>query len=374
MVKVANNFDVDCVVIGAGVVGLAISRAISQSGLDVVVLEQERHFGNHTSSRNSEVIHAGIYYPKGSLKEKFCLKGRELLYDYCDRHHVSYNKIGKLIVATDIEQIPILEILQEKSLILGSGNLEWLDKISLTKMEPRLNAEVALFSKNTGIIDSHQYMLSLLGDMENLGGRLAINAKVLHIEVLSKGFKLKIDCGDANPYFLTTRALINSGGLFSWQVAKPIYDQLNKKLPNQYYAKGTYFKYLKKPPFNHLIYPVPVDGGLGIHVTIDQGGDMKFGPDVEWISGIDYSLNPNRKSDFYAAIKNYFPEIRLEDFVEDFVGIRPRVSPPGEKNDFYIDDLREEGVENCINLFGIESPGLTSSLAIAEYVNNLLSI
>lgn len=366
------SFDVDCIVIGAGVIGLAVTRALAQAGLNVIVLEKETQFGTHTSSRNSEVIHAGIYYSKDSLKGHLCLQGRDLLYDYCQSHKVSCQKIGKLIVATDEAQHSYLQALQEKSLALGTGRLEWLTRTEAATIEPQLQCEAALLSRQTGIVDSHQYMLSLVGDIEMYGGHLASRARVTHIEALTTGYRLTVDYGENESYHISSKALVNCAGLFSWQVAAPLYQQVSKALPPRYLAKGTYFSYAKQAPFSHLIYPVPVDGGLGIHVTLDQGGGMRFGPDVEWVEEIDYTPSQRSKADFVKAIRRYFPALIEDDITEAFVGIRPKTSPPGIENDFLIDDLSEYGLDHCIHLFGIESPGLTASLAIANLIKDKL--
>lgn len=362
------NFDFDCTVIGAGVVGLAIARELALKGHSVLILEKEEMFGSHTSSRNSEVIHAGIYYPIDSLKGKFCLLGRDLLYQYCTQFNISHNRIGKFIVATKDSQFATLESLQFKSHKSGAGSLEWYSKREMTALEPALQCTGALFSPMTGIIDSHEYMMSLLGMAENNGAKLSTNSTVVNIEALHEGFDLFVDCGEAELFRLKTRAVINSAGLYAWDVVSSLYKQISKELPRRYYAKGTYFNYTKKAPFSHLIYPVPVDGGLGTHVTLDMGGSMRFGPDVEWVNTIDYSINEKRKNSFIESIKHYFPDIAEEDISVAFSGIRPKTMPSGKENDFLIEDLAENGVPNLITLFGIESPGLTSSLALAEYV------
>jgi len=367
-------FDIDCVIIGAGVVGLAVARAVCLKGASVLVLEKETSFGTHTSARNSEVIHAGLYYPKDSLKGQFCLQGRDMLYAYCENHHVPHKKIGKYIVATSKSQFSVLESLQEKSAALGAGGLIWKDKAEMAKIEPALKCEAALFSEKTGIIDSHQYMLALLGDIEKNGGQLAVNSEAIDITPIDDGYGLTINCDEEEPYSLTTKAVINCGGLFAWDVASKLYEGANIPLPDKYLAKGTYFSYQKKSPFNHLIYPVPVDGGLGIHVTVDMGGAMKFGPDVEWIDTVNYTPNPVRKEEFLTAIRVYFPSITSDEIIEDYSGIRPKTTPPGTENDFVIEDLSEYGLKNCIHLFGIESPGLTSSLALAEHVSKSLTL
>lgn len=362
------SFDVDCIVIGAGVVGLAVTRAIALKGHSVMLLEKEGHFGTHTSSRNSEVIHAGIYYRSNSLKGKFCLAGRDRLYRYCEKYNIPHRKIGKLIVATDERQFPNLETLQEKSKNLGAGRLDWLTKHELSKLEPELQGKAALFSRMTGIIDSHQYMLSLLALAENNGAQFIANSKVENIQAIAGGYDITVDCGETESFRLRSRAVVNSAGLFAWDVATSLYTQISKDLPDCYLAKGTYYNYSKKPPFSHLIYPVPVDGGLGIHVTLDLGNAMRFGPDVEWIKSIDYSTSENRKPDFLRAIKLYFPRISAEDITASFTGIRPKTAPPGTESDFMINDMAEDGLSNAVHLFGIESPGLTASLAIGEAV------
>jgi L-2-hydroxyglutarate oxidase LhgO len=365
------NTDFDCIIIGAGVVGLAIACEAAQNGQRVLILEKEGQFGTHTSSRNSEVIHAGLYYPKDSLKEKFCAPGRKLLYDYCKKNFISHKKIGKLIVAVNNTEIEKLDNIKKQN---SNIDLDWLSNSEITEMEPELNCKASLFSKETGIIDSHQYMLSLLGQAENNGATISYYSTVTAIHAENTSFDLQIECGQDQPFRLTSKAVINSAGLYAWDVAQTTYQQLGKSLPKRYLAKGNYFSYAKRCSFSHLIYPIPVDGGLGIHLTLDMAGDIKFGPDVEWITEINYETNEARKEDFLNAIKNYFPHISAQHLIPSYSGIRPRTNPPGEQNDFLIETLEKEGVNNFISLFGIESPGLTSSLPIAKHVTNLIKL
>ncbi|MFQ5534198.1 MAG: NAD(P)/FAD-dependent oxidoreductase [Sphingomonadales bacterium] len=367
-------WDFDCIVVGAGVVGLAVARSSARHRAKILLVEKERRFGSHGSARNSEVIHAGIYYPPDSLKGQLCVRGRELLYDYCRRAVVPHRRTGKLIVATSAAQLSKLEHLRVNAAALGTRDLRWLDKGQVARLEPDLTCEAALLSPSTGIIDSHQYMLSLLADAESGGAVYAPRTRVRDIEPLDTGFRIAFDDGSGGAHTLTTKALINCGGLFAWEVAAPLYKRINRPLPARHYARGTYFRHAKKAPFSHLIYPVPEDGGLGIHVTLDQGGGLRFGPDVEWIDTLDYTPNPARKSDFVAAIRRYFPKISAGDLEPDFAGIRPRTAPPGEPNDFVIDDLAGSGITNCVHLFGIESPGLTCALAIADHVTQRLPL
>ena len=367
-------FDVDCVIIGAGVVGLAIARALSIAGYDVLVLEQEDQFGLHTSSHNSEVIHAGLYYPDGSLKNKFCVEGRLKLYEYCEKFNVPHAKIGKLIVASTVEEICKLSSIEKNAAAAGNISLEALTGQRVRAIEPALNCVEALFSRETGIIDSHQYMLSLLGQLKDSGGELALKTRLKTIDVIKDGYSLEVDTGGGDFFKITTRSFVNAAGLFAWQVADKFYNKIGKILPARYLAKGSYFSYARKSPFNHLIYPVPVDGGLGVHVTIDLAGGLRFGPDVEWTDDIDYAPNAARKENFVSAIKRYYPALVSDDLYPGFAGIRPKTAPPGKESDFVIQAAAPDGVSNSIHLFGIESPGLTSSLAIADYVLGELQI
>lgn len=366
--------DFDSVVIGAGIIGLATAAALAKAGHSVLVLEQEKQIGLHTSSRNSEVIHAGIYYRADSLKARFCNEGRGKLYKYCEDYNVPYKKIGKLIVASSQSEIAKLHNIYELAQHNGAAPLEWLTKNKIARLEPSLSCEAALLSPETGIIDSHMFMISLLGQIEMNGGELALNSTLKDIRTSPDGYTLFVDTGDSDLFQITTTSLINSAGLYAWDVAKSIYEVADMVLPQRYLAKGTYFSYSRKAPFSHLIYPVPQEGGLGVHVTLDMAGGMRFGPDVEWVDNVDYSPNSTRKDDFIAAIKNYFPAIDADALFPAFAGIRPKVTPPGVENDFMIETVQSDIGGPSIHLFGIESPGLTSSLAIADHVRDHLML
>lgn len=352
--------DVDCIVVGAGVVGLACARELARQGRDVVLLERHGHIGEETSSRNSEVIHAGIYYPTGSAKARLCVRGKALLYDYCAANHVPFNNCGKVIVATATSQLTVLEGYQRQALANGAGELEMLSGDEVRSLEPEVAAIAGLLSPTTGIIDSHALMLSLLGQFEQAGGVAAFATSVDTFE--QKGAELVIRSGD---YTLSCNTLINSAG----HGAPGLAAGLNPELSKAYFARGHYYGYRGRPPFSRLVYPIAEAGGLGVHVTIDLAGQVKFGPDVEWVERPDYSFDDTRRNAFAAAIARYFPALEPERLEPGYVGIRPKISGPDEPAaDFRIATPGEHGVPGLINLLGIESPGLTSALAIAEEV------
>lgn len=360
---------IECVVVGAGVVGLAIARQLAESGLEVIVLESAGDIGTGTSSRNSEVIHAGIYYPAGSLMAQLCVSGKRKLYDYCDDHGVPYRRCGKLIVATTDSENGKLASIKAHAEANGVHDMQTLTGDEARALEPALNCVGALNSPSTGIIDSHAYMLALRGDIENAGGMLAFHAPLLHAKVTTEGFK--IDVGGDAPMTIGCRLLVNSAGLAAPAVARAIEGVPLDKIPTPYYAKGNYFSCSARLPFSRLIYPVPEPGGLGVHLTIDMGGQAKFGPDVEWVDEIDYTVDPARADKFYPAIRRYWPMLPDGALAPSYSGIRPKIVPPAvARQDFLIQDVQDHGVAGLINLFGIESPGLTSSLAIAERVAN----
>ncbi len=352
---------VDCVVIGAGVVGLAIARKLALSGCEVVVLEKNHHFGEETSSRNSEVIHAGIYYPKGSLKAKLCVQGKEMLYAYCDAHAVDYRKLGKLIVATSEEEILTLEQIKSKAEENGVIDLKWLSKEQATELEPHLNCLKALLSPSTGIIDTHQFMLSLVGEIESNGGAIAYDTSFEAAKVTDEGFTIM-----AGGYEINCRKLVNSAGLHSQAVAHEIDGLPESSIPPRYLAKGNYFTMNAPSPFRRLIYPVPQSASLGVHVTLDMAGQIRFGPDQEWIEKVNYEVGPARGNSFYSAIRKYWPDLPDNSLIPAYSGIRPKIQSPNAPHmDFRIDGSEVHGIKGLLNLFGIESPGLTSSLAIA---------
>lgn len=372
------QFEVECLVVGAGVVGLAVARALAMKGKEVWLLDRESQVGMQTSSRNSEVIHAGIYYPQGSLKAKLCVQGRHLLYDYCDRNAIPYRRCGKLIVAKDVSQLDDLKRIQQHAIANGVEDLEFLCQEEVLAMEPDLEVVGALFSPSTGIIDSHSYMQQLQADFERFGGQVVLNTELVAKEIDETGIIFELKGQNTQ---LKASSCVNSAGLSAIQLFKNIVTFPQQYLPEAHFAKGSYFAYSAKTPFTHLIYPVPVSGGLGVHLTIDMAGAAKFGPDVEWLTEsevpeggeFDYVVDPNKSNDFVTAISQYWPNVDSKKLVTDYSGMRPKVSGPDEPaGDFIIQGVDEHGIDGLVNLFGIESPGLTSSLAIAEEVANRL--
>ena len=363
---------VDCVVIGAGVVGLAVARAMALAGREVLVLEAESAIGTGTSSRNSEVIHAGIYYPQGSLKARLCVAGRDALYAFCESHGVPYRRCGKLIVATDESQLAGLEALQAHAVANGVDDLQRLDGNEVKALEPQLNAVAGLLSPSTGIVDSHALMLALQGDAEAAGALLALRAPVAAIEVTAAG--LRVEVGGDEPMTLLATSVINCAGHTAPLVAAHTRGLAAESVPPRYFAKGSYFSLATATPFRHLVYPLPEPGGLGVHLTLDLGGQARFGPDVEWVGSLDYTMNESRADGFYAAIRRYWPALPDGALQPAYTGIRPKISGPGEPAaDFRIDGPAEHGIAGLVNLFGIESPGLTAALAIADEVRQRLA-
>jgi L-2-hydroxyglutarate oxidase LhgO len=362
---------IDCAVIGAGVVGLAVGRKLAMSGREVVVLEAEEHFGIHTSSRNSEVMHAGIYYPTGSLKARLCFTGRKALYRYCEAHEVNHRRIGKVIVACDESELAGLKKYHDQAVINGCDDLRMLSSAELAEMEPEVRCVAGFLSPSTGIIDAHGLMLAYLGDMEAHAGALALASPVLSGRVTADGFLLEI--GGAEPMELLCRSVVNSAGFHAQAVARAIDGVPAGTIPPTYYAIGHYYTLSGKAPFNRLVYPVARQDWLGVHVTIDLGGQVKFGPDFAWIDRIDYTFDESREQAFYAAIRRYYPGLKDGALHPGYTGIRPKIHGPGTPGpDFMIQGPRDHGIPGLVNLYGIESPGLTSSLAIAEYVEALL--
>ena len=358
--------NVDAVVIGAGVIGLAVARALALRGREVIILEAEDHFGTVTSSRNSEVIHAGIYYPRGSLKAKTCVAGRGLLYDFCEEFGVPYRRCGKLIVATSEAQTAELEKINEAA--AGNGvELEFFSRAQALELEPQLICEGALYSPLTGIIDSHAYMLTLLGQAETRGGLLVTESRVTGLSLERDGILIGIN-GEEPALRATT--LINSAGIFAPDIAQLIQGGFPaERIPKRYFAKGNYFALAGRSPFERLVYPVPEPGGLGVHLTLDLAGRARFGPDVQWVEDYEYSVDPSRADRFYAAIRTYWPDLPDGALQPAYAGIRPKISGPNEPApDFRIDGPETHGVPGVVNLFGIESPGLTASLALAELI------
>ncbi len=359
--------EVDCVVVGAGVVGLAVARALALAGREVIILEAAEGIGTETSSRNSEVIHAGIYYPAGSLMARFCVAGRRRLYGYCAEKGVPHINCGKLIVATNEREDAMLEGIKQRAEANGVEGMRVLTADEATSLEPNLSCTSALFSPGTGIIDSHGYMLALQGDAENAGAVPVFFSPVLGGRVA--GRRIEIEVGGEDPITLRCRLLVNSAGLHAPDLAGRIGGMPPDRVPKAHYAKGNYFTLSGKSPFSRLIYPVPVPGGLGVHLTVDLGGQARFGPDVEWIDSIDYRVDPSRADGFYAAVRSYWPGLKDGALQPGYAGIRPKIVPKGAPGqDFVIQGPQSHGVAGLINLFGIESPGLTASLAIADHV------
>jgi L-2-hydroxyglutarate oxidase LhgO len=358
-------------VIGAGVVGLACARAAALAGHEVIVAEATGGIGNGVSSRNSEVIHAGMYYPTGSARARHCVRGRRMLYDFLTSHGVPHRRVGKLIVATDEKQVPKIEGIYRQGQINGVEGLEFLGGNAARAMEPALFCVAAMLSPETGIIDSHSYMLALEGDLEDRGGMIAFNTRIERLTPAASGWRVTF--GGAETGTLEVDAVINSAGLGAQAIARATDGYPQARVPKLVLAKGNYFGFAGRPAFSHLIYPAPVEGGLGTHVTLDMAGRMRFGPDVEWIETESYTVDGRRADSFYASIRTYFPDLPDNSLVPDYCGIRPKLTGKGEPAaDFMIEGPAEHGMARLVNLFGIESPGLTSSLSIAEDVVKLI--
>ena len=358
---------IDTVVIGAGVVGLAVARAFALAGREVVVLEREGTIGTGTSSRNSEVIHAGIYYPPGSLKARLCVAGRTALYPYLERRGIAHRRCGKLIVATDAGQIAGLEKLHAQASANGVADLRMLEAREARALEPQLSCVAALESPSTGIIDSHAFMLALRGEAEDHGAAIAFHSPLAGGRAGRNGIELEV--GGAEPMRLVARTVVNSGGLYAQDVARSIEGFPADRIPPTYYCKGNYFALSGRSPFARLVYPAPESAGLGVHLTLDMAGQARFGPDVEWIERIDYDVDPGRSRVFYDAIRRYWPDLKDGSLQPAYCGIRPKIQPRTEASrDFLIQGPADHGVEGLVHLFGVESPGLTASLAIADHV------
>jgi L-2-hydroxyglutarate oxidase LhgO len=367
---------VDCVVIGAGVVGLALAREMALQGRETILLERESSFGTVSSARNSEVIHAGIYYPKDSLKAKLCVEGNRMLYEYCRSHQVATQPYGKLIVATDSNQIDDLQALLYKAQNNHVPDIQIISGDEARQLEPQLNCVAAILSSSTGIVDSHGFMLSLLGGFEDAGGMVAYQSPLISAKPIGAnakdGFELEI--GGADAMTIQTKLLINCAGMSAPAVAQKIQSLSKDQIPKAYFAKGNYFSLTGKSPFKHLIYPIPEPGGLGVHLTLDMGGQAKFGPDVEWLDiseegQIDYTVNPTRGDGFYQAVRRYWPGLKDQSLQPDYSGVRAKIVPPNAPaGDFCFNTPKDHGLEGLFNLYGFESPGLTSSLAIAKYL------
>ena len=359
-------------VIGAGVVGLAAARAIALRGHEVIIAEAENAIGTGISSRNSEVIHAGMYYPTGSLRAQHCVAGRRLLYAFCASHGVPHRKCGKLIVATDAVETGKIEAIAAQGKINGVEGLELMTADAARALEPQLFCTAALNSSETGIVDAHAYMLALRGDIEDAGGVIAFNTPVLGAK--RKDGMWLVTFGGSEGGEFEFDAVVNCAGLSAQRVARTIEDYPQERVPKQVLAKGNYFTFTGRPAFSRLIYPAPVHGGLGVHVTLDLAGRMRFGPDVEWIDREYYPVDPKRADVFYAAIRTYFPALPDASLAPDYSGIRPKITGPGEPAaDFLIDTPAQHGVPRLVQMFGIESPGLTSSMSLGEDVAALIS-
>jgi len=363
--------NVETIVIGAGVVGLAIARSLALTGREVLVLEREDLIGSITSARNSEVIHAGIYYPRDSLKAEMCVAGRRMLYDYCAANGVEARRCGKLIVACTPDEVAQFAAIARRARENGVEDLREIPAAQARAMEPELACEGALLSPSTGIVDSHNYMLALLGEAEAHGAMLVLNTPVDRIAV--HGNRFLVRTGGGEPMELLAREVVNSAGLDAPGLARAMDGLPAAAAPRQWIAKGNYFSLSVRAPFSHLIYPAPVASGLGIHLTLDLRGRARFGPDVEWIDEIDYSVDPARGDSFYGAIRRYWPGLPDGTLRPDYCGIRPKLSRGGKHaDDFRIDGAMAHGLPGYVGLYGIESPGLTASLAIGDRVAEML--
>jgi L-2-hydroxyglutarate oxidase LhgO len=377
---------VDVVVIGAGVVGLAVARALALQGREVIVIEKELSIGQGVSSRNSEVVHAGLQYAPGSLKAQLSVRGKQLLYAYCPERGVNISQCGKLVVANDPSQHDALRQMQAKATANGVPT-QWLSAAQAMALEPNLLCTAALHSPTTGIVDSNGLMLALQGDLENAGGMVAVGTQVLSVQLQTKNYQANTDnvhvinaqaATESVATILQANAVINATSLHACALARCFQGLAAQHIPQEYFAKGSYFSLAGKSPFSQLIYPAPQDAWLGVHVTLDLGGQSKFGPDLEWMDvqhadDIDYAVDPARADQFYAAVRKYWPALPDGALVPSYSGVRPKIYGPGmSAPDFRIDGPRVHGVQGLVNLFGIESPGLTSSMAMGEYVANIL--
>ena len=373
---------VECVVVGAGVVGLAVGRALALSGREVWVLEGGDGIGGGISSRNSEVVHAGIYYPAGSLKARFCVEGKHALYAYCAERGIPHKRLGKLIVAADEAEVPVLATIRAKAAANGVDDLEMLSGEAARGLEPALGVAGALLSPSTGIVDSHALMLALQGDIEHAGGAVVAHAPVLGGELLGgerlggegRGGPIRLRVGGDEAMDLDCEVLVNAVGLHAPDLARSIAGIPADTIPRAYFCKGSYYSLAGRAPFSRLIYPVPEKAGLGVHLTLDLGGQARFGPDVQWVETEEYDVDIRRADGFYAAIRRYWPGLPDGALAPGYAGIRPKISGPLDPAaDFVISGPAAHGIGGLVNLFGIESPGLTSSLAIAAHVAGLVN-
>ncbi|MBP2559860.1 L-2-hydroxyglutarate oxidase LhgO [Neorhizobium galegae] len=363
----------DCVVIGGGVVGLAVARELAMAGRDVVVLEAEPLTGSITSSRNSEVIHAGLYYPTGSLKAELCVAGSRKLYDYCRDRHIPHTRCGKLVVASNEAEVAYLEKLLKQAQANGVDDCGLVDGSELVRLEPDIIGFAALVSPSTGIIDSHRLMEAYIADIEAHGGSIVLNSPVLGGEFLADAVRLSV--GGRDPVEIEAKLVVNSAGLNAWAVSESIAGLDRNAIPERHYARGCYFSLTGRAPAERLIYPVPEPGGLGVHLTLDLAGQARFGPDVEWVETIDYDVDPSRADKFYGAIRRYWPNLPDGALQPAYSGMRPKIVGPngGGAGDFIVQGPETTGHPAYAALYGIESPGLTASMAIAERVARLTS-
>ncbi len=366
---------VDSIVIGAGAVGLAVGRALAAAGRETIVVEAESAIGQGVSSRNSEVIHAGLYYPTGSLKAQLCVRGKELLYALCASHGVAHRRCGKLVVATTDAEAAALRTIEARGAANGVP-VQWLDATQAKALEPALQCVAALLSPSTGIVDSHGFMLALQGDLERAGGMVALGSAVDGATLGHGGAPHVVRMADGSE--VAAREVVNSASLHACALARRFEGLAAQFIPREHFAKGNYYSLAGRAPFTHLIYPAPADAWLGVHLTLDLGGQAKFGPDLEWLAArrpqdIDYTVDPRRADGFYAEVRRYWPALPDGALQPSYSGVRPKIYGPGEAApDFRIDGPSLHGVAGLVNLFGIESPGLTSALAIAEQVAALL--
>jgi L-2-hydroxyglutarate oxidase LhgO len=365
---------VDCIVIGGGVIGLAVARRLAIAGIETLVLEREAFHGLHTSSRNSEVVHAGLYYAPGSLKARLCVRGREQLYRYCEERAVAHRRCGKLVVATSDEERPRLQHYYDTAACNGVPDLAWLTPAEVASLEPAVRCVAALWSPSTGIVSSHELMQALLGDLEAHGGTVACRAEVIGARLGGGAHRVAVQ-QDGTGSELMARMLVNAAGLEAQSVAHSFDGLPAAMIPARRLAKGHYFTLQGRAPFHHLVYPVAGGGGLGIHVTLDLAGAVRFGPDVEWVASVDYSVDERRRDAFATAIRRYYPDLDHTRLQPGYTGIRPKLAGPGEPAaDFCIQGTDEHGIEGLVSLYGIESPGLTAALAIADEVAARLGV
>lgn len=366
---------VDCVVVGAGVIGIAVARAMAMRGQEVLVIEKHSAIGMETSSRNSEVIHAGLYYPTGSLKARLCLAGREALYAYCAERAIAHRRCGKLIVATSTAQLPRLAAIRAQAHTNGCRDVTTLTVDEARELEPELSCVAALSSPNTGIVDTHAYMLALQGDAENAGALFAFASEVVGASLSFNGVVLRTRSADGSEIEFETNQMINCAGLWAPQLARRVKGLDQNTIPTAHFAKGNYYSLDGKAPFSRLVYPVPEPGGLGVHLTLDLGGQARFGPDVEWLDDgqteIDYAVDPHRADRFYQEIRAYWPQLQDASLQPAYAGVRPKISGPEEPAADFL--FSRHGSPHYLGLYGIESPGLTASMAIAEHVAQIVS-